>query len=162
MPLADLLGALERDATDEAGAIAAVAAVEVARIDAASARACSDCLGNAVKIATDEQRALAGAVLADADRRQRRAVLEARAAMLERIGAAVRDELPALVDAALRAKLAAAAARYGEGTLREVPTGVIVECADGTRIDATLDAMLDRSWPRLAAEALALVDQERS
>lgn len=161
MPLADLLGALERYATDEARAIAAAAEAEVARIDAASVHACGDCLAEAVRIATDEQRALAGTVLADVDRRRRRAVLEARAAMLERIRAAVRDELPALVDAALRAKLTAAASAYGDGTLREVPTGVIIERADGTRIDATLEAMLDRNWPRLAGEALALVDQER-
>lgn len=162
MPLADLLGAIERDASDEVRAIAVAADAEVARIDAASDHACSDCLANAIRVATEEQRALAATRLADAERRQRRAVLEARAAMLERIRVAIGDELPGLVDAPLRAKLVAAAATYGDGTLRETPTGVIVERADGTRIEATLAAMLEVGWPRLASEALVLVDREGS
>jgi vacuolar-type H+-ATPase subunit E/Vma4 len=159
MPLADLLGALERHAADEASAIAAAADADVARIDAASARACSDCLADAIRIATDEARALAGAQLAEAEQRRRRSVLEARAAMLDRIRAALAGELPSLVDPALRERLAAAALTYGEGTVRQVPSGVVIERADGMRIDATLEALLDQQWPRLAAEALALVER---
>jgi hypothetical protein len=73
---------------------------------------------------------------------------------------AVREALPSLVDDALRARLAAAAVAYGDGTRRDTPTGVVIDLADGTRIDATLDAALDRSWSRLASEAVALVDVE--
>ena len=37
-----------------------------------------------------------------------------------------------------------------------IATGAIIELASGTQIAATLDAFLDREWPRLACEALAL------
>lgn len=162
MPLADLLASLERDAADEIRAVTALADADVARIDAECARACGDQLAAAVRTATEEQRAAADTQLAEAERRWRKSVLEARAAMLARLRDAVRAELPALVDEALRARLAAAAAVHGEGTVRQVPTGVIVELPDGTRIDATLDALLDRLWPRLAGEALAAIDAEGS
>lgn len=162
MPLGDLLEALKRDADAEVRAVTAAADADVARIDAESVRACSDCLAQAVRAATEEERVVAEARLAEADRRHRREVLEARAAMLERIRAAVKDELPRLLDDALRAKLRAAVDAYGEGTPRETPTGYVIELADGTRIDATLDAVLDRVWPRLAAEAVVLVDTEGS
>ena len=162
MPLGELLQALERDADAEARAVTAAAEADVARIDAESARRCGEELARAVRAATEEQRLAADARLADAERQRRREILEARAAMLGRIRAGVHEELPRVIDDGLRAKLAAAAGEFGEGTSRDTPTGVVVELADGTRVDATLDAMLERAWPRLAAEALALVDAEGS
>jgi len=162
MPLGELLQALERDADTEARAVMAAAEADVARIDAESARRCGEELARAVRAATEEQRLAADARLADAEHHRRREILEARATMLARIRTAVHEELPRLVDDVLRAKLAAAAGEFGEGTLRQTPTGVVVELADGTRIDATLDAVLERAWPRLATEAVALVDAEGS
>jgi hypothetical protein len=107
--------------------------------------------------------------------------------MLERIRAGVREQLPGLLAGGLelgRALMAAALACVGEesGTLRCSPvladlareaapaairvaaepgvaTGVVIELATGTRIDATLTTLLDRVWPTLACEAL---QQERA
>lgn len=162
MPLADLLATLERDASAEASAITGAAATDVARIDEESARATREALARAVRTAAEAQQLTADARLAAARQTHRRAVLGARAAMLERLREAVRAELPGIVDAALRARLLAAAQTYGDGTVHEVPTGVVVELADGTRIDATLEAALERRWPRLAAEALHILDREGS
>jgi vacuolar-type H+-ATPase subunit E/Vma4 len=158
--IGDLLATLERDADAEVRATAVAAAAEIARIAEQSVRARDDALAIAVREATEREQALARVQLADVARRRRRTVLVARAAMLARVHAAVRAVLPTLVDGALRARLAAAAAAYGDGVRRDTPTGVVIELPDGTRIDATLDAALDRSWNRLASEAVALVEAE--
>ena len=162
MPLADLLATLEHDAAAEARAIAGAAAADVARIDEESARVTREALARALRSVADAHQSTADAQLAAARQANRRAVLGARAAMLERLREAVRAELPGLVDAALRARLLAAAQAYGDGTVHEVPTGIVVELAGGTRIDATLEAALERRWPRLAAEALTILDREGS
>jgi vacuolar-type H+-ATPase subunit E/Vma4 len=33
-------------------------------------------------------------------------------------------------------------------------TGVVIELERGVRVDATLDAIVERTWPDLAAEAI--------
>jgi vacuolar-type H+-ATPase subunit E/Vma4 len=183
MALADLLTALDRDAGAEIRAIHAEAAAEVARIDAGAGRARADRLAAAVAAIRAERGAEAGERLAAASHRARAEVLAARAAMLDRLRAAVAGRLPAVVagDPALGARLIAAAlACTGDepGTLRcgpalvpaarsvappairvepdpEVTTGAVIELATGTRIEATLAALLERAWPGLACEALA-------
>ena len=112
---------------------------------------------------------------------------EAEVLLLERLRAAVSEQLPGLVagDPELRRALVMAAlACVGDeaGTLRCAPvisdiarraaptairvevepgiaTGVVIELATGTRIDATVTTLLDRLWPTLACEALR---QERA
>lgn len=160
MPLGDLLAALERDANAEMRATTAATDTEIARITVEAARERADRLALAVHEITAREEAAAQLRLAAAARDHRRATLVARAAMLARVQTSVRAALPALVDAALRARFVRAAAAYGDGACRDTPTGVVIDLADGTRIDATLDAALDRAWPRLASEAVVLADQE--
>jgi vacuolar-type H+-ATPase subunit E/Vma4 len=184
MSLSELLRTIERDAAAELGAIAAAAAAEVARIDADAARARADRMAAASAGYAAVQQAAADLELASAIRRARIDVLTARAAMLDRIREAVAGELPGLFAAEPRlgtAMVAAAiayaggepgtlrcapslgdaAAAAGAGSLRierdpGVPTGAVIELASGARIDATLAAVLEREWPNLACEALAL------
>ncbi len=56
----------------------------------------------------------------------------------------------------------AARACAGErpGVTREVATGVVIELATGTQIVATLEALVEREWPRLSAAIVARVNQE--
>lgn len=162
MPIGNLVTALEHDADAEIRATAAAARDDAARIEAAAAKQCADRLAEAMRGITERERARGDAVLAEAVRRHRREILEARAAMLERLLAAVHAELPPLVDADLRARFAAAARAFGEGTRRDVPTGIILERADGTVIEASLEAALEGAWPRLAAEALAAIEGGRT
>jgi vacuolar-type H+-ATPase subunit E/Vma4 len=93
------------------------------------------------------------AEIAAASRHTRRAVLEARAAALERLHAAVTAVLPE-IDGRFRADLLAhARALAGDGAVFEsTPTGVRATCG-AVVIDATLDALLARLWPRLRLEA---------
>ena len=164
MAIVDLLATLERVAGDETHALRAVADADAAGIDAESARVREQRLAAAIRETTDGQRAIAEGRCADAQRAHRRATLDARAAMLARIREAVRAELPALVDEAVRARLRAALSRHVDDTavVHETPTGFVAELAGGTRVDATLDAILEHAWPRLATHAIALVDAEES
>lgn len=161
MAIGDLLTALERDADAEVRATAVAADADAARIEAEAGRRCAERLAAAMRDITTRERAISDARLAEATRRHRRQILETRAAMLERLRAAVRERLPALVDDALRARFATAAAAFGEGTRRDVPTGVIVERADGTQIEASLEAALAGAWPRLSADVLAAIEGGR-
>jgi vacuolar-type H+-ATPase subunit E/Vma4 len=184
MALAELLHALEADAQAESGAILAAATAEAAQIDAETARLRGEQVSGALAAFAAERRAACDAELTAATRSARAEILAARAAMLDRVRAAVLGELPALLaaDPALGpAVIAAALACVGDesGTLRAAPplaelaraaappsirietdpavtTGVVIELAAGTRIDATLAALLDRAWPQLACEALIL------
>lgn len=182
MALAELVTAFERDTEAEVHAILAAGDADAARIDAAAARARAERIAGASGTFAAGRRLEAEARIADASRHARIAVLGARAAMLDCVRAAVRAQLPVLVDTRLGTNLiAAAVACVGDepGTLRcrpglvevartlapasvrveadaEVATGAIIELATGTRIEATLDAFLDREWPRLACEVLAL------
>lgn len=184
MALADLLTALDRDADAEIRAIRAAGGAEAARIEADAGRARDERLAAAIAAIRAERSAEAGERLAAASQRARAEVLAARAAMLDRLRAAIAGRLPAVVagDPVLGARLitAALACTGGEpGTLRcapaladaaraaappairvepdpDVATGAVIELATGTRIEATLAALLDRAWPGLACEALAV------
>ena len=187
MALAELLRVLEDETAAEVRAIAEAAADEAARIETEAFASRSERIASATAAFGAKRRAAGDGELAAANRAARGDVLAARAAMLERIRAGVREQLPAVLagDPELgRALVAAALACIGDepGTLRCAPvladiareaapaairvaaepgvaTGVIVELATGTRIDATLTALLDRVWPTLACEAL---QQERA
>jgi vacuolar-type H+-ATPase subunit E/Vma4 len=162
VPLGELLATLERDADVEVRATTAAAKDEAARIEAEAGRQCAERLAQAMREITVRERAKSESRLAEATRHHRREILEARAAMLARLRVTVRAILPSLVDDATRARFAAAATAFGEGMRRDVPTGVIIERADGTSIEASLDAALESAWPRLAAEALAAVEGGRT
>jgi vacuolar-type H+-ATPase subunit E/Vma4 len=184
MALAELLRMLEDDAAAEVRAITSAGAAEAARIESEAARARTERLANATTAFAAERRAAADAELAAVTRAARADVLDARAAMLDRIRSAVVGELPdlltgdpelgrALVDAALACvgdepgilrcgpSLAGAARASAPAAIRvevgpDLATGVVIELAAGTRIDATLAAVLERAWPALACEALTL------
>lgn len=158
MALGDLLAALSRDAEAEVRATTSAAEQDAAQIEAEAARHCNARLAAAIAEIREGERAKHAASIVETEHRQRRAVLEARAAMLGRIQNAVRAILPALVDDELRARFAAAAAAFGDGTRRDVPTGVVIELAGGTRVEASLEATLATVWPRLAGEALAALE----
>jgi len=159
MALADLLRALERDAEAEVRTVTEAAAADVARLEAEAARQGAARLAAALQELADREHLASSGRLADVERRHRRAVLEARREMLARVRAAACAKLPALVDDALRARLAAAAAAFGEGTRRDTATGVIVELADGTLVEASLETVLDGAWPSLAGEVLREVEE---
>lgn len=183
MPLPDLVRALERDTEAEVRAILAAGEAQAAQLEADGARARADLLARDAAEAATQHQARAATQLADVARASRHEVLAARAAMLARLREAVDAALPHLLAAdprlgasSLTAALACADA--GPATLRcaptllaaaraaapptitvvadpEVATGVVLELASGTRVDATLATLLAREWPRLACEAIA-------
>jgi vacuolar-type H+-ATPase subunit E/Vma4 len=187
MALAELLRVLEDGTAAEVRAIAEAAAGEAARIEAEASARRSERVASATTACAAKCRAAGDAEIAAANRAARADILAARAAMLERIRAGVCEQLPGVLadDRELgRALVAAALACVGDesGTLRCSPvlvdiareaspaairveaepgvaTGVVIELATGTRIDATLTTLLDRLWPTLACEAL---QQERA
>jgi vacuolar-type H+-ATPase subunit E/Vma4 len=187
MALAELLRVLEDDAAGEVRAIAEAAAGEAARIDAEASARRSVRLASATAGFAAKHRAAGDAEIAVANRAARADILAARAGMLERVRAGVSEQLPDVLagDPVLaRVLVAAALACVGEesGTLRctpvladiareaspaairveaepDIATGLVIELATGTRIDATLTTLLDRVWPSLACEALR---QERA
>jgi vacuolar-type H+-ATPase subunit E/Vma4 len=158
--LSDLLLALQHDADLEVRALETAATHDATRIEAEAARTCATRLAQALRELAEHERTAHGGQLVEVERRHQRTVLEARSAMLARLHAAVKSQLPGLVDDAVRARLAAAASAFGEGTRRDVPTGVIVELADGTVVEASLAAVFERSWHRLAGEALRLIEEQ--
>jgi vacuolar-type H+-ATPase subunit E/Vma4 len=181
--MTELLSALERDAQDEIRAIRDASAAEVARLDAEAARARAerrrrdhDAIAAELQPAADRRRDQAA-------RAARGRVLAARAAFLARVRDATRAALPAALAAradVLGPRLVAdaldAAGDAPAGTLRCAPsveraaraaapprvrvvvdaavTGVVIELERGVRVDATLDAIVERTWPDLAAEAI--------
>jgi hypothetical protein len=156
MPLSDLLQVLRADADLEVRDVMVARDAEIARIDAESLHACSERVHDAMSKLALERRAVADAEIAAIERAARTRTLFARAAMLDRLREAVRAELPSLVDEAFRAR-----ARASLSGSRDVPTGVVAELSDGTLVEATLEAVLDRAWPQLAAEAVTTVDTEQ-
>ena len=182
MALAELLRVLEDGTAIEVRAVADVAAGEAARIETEAFAQRSKCLASATAAFAAECRATGDAEIAAANRAARADVLAARAAMVERVRVAVREQLPGVLagDPGLgRTLVLAALACVGDesGTLRCAPalaaiardaapaairveaepgvaTGVVIELAAGTRVDATLTTLLDRVWPTLACEAL--------
>lgn len=187
MALAELLRVLEDGTTAEVRAIAEAAASEAARIEAEASARRTDRIASATAACTSTHRAAGDAEIASAGRAARADILAARAAMLERIRAGVCEQLPGVLAAdpeLQRALVVAALACVGDepGTLRcsprlaelareaapaairvedapETATGVVIELASGTCIDATLTTLLDRMWPALACEVLL---QERA
>jgi len=181
--LAELVRAIELDAAAQIRALRAAAEADAARIDADAARARDDRTATATQAFAGERQALADAAIAAAERDARARALATRAAMLERVHAAVHARLPELLDDTVgRALLAGALACAGTspGVVRcaprlvaharaiappslrvegdaQVATGVVIELATGTQIVATLEALCEREWPRLAAAALAEV-----
>ncbi|HTJ45201.1 MAG TPA: hypothetical protein VL463_24010 [Kofleriaceae bacterium] len=184
MALGELLHALERDGDAAARAVRDAAAAEIARLDAGAARARAARLAEDRDAFGAAAQARADARVADAVRVSRATTFAARADLLGRVRDALRGALPsvlreradtlgpALVTAAIDAAggaagvmqvapaIEACARAAAPPTLRielaEV-TGAVIELERGVRIDATLDAILDRSWPRLAPRALAEV-----
>lgn len=189
MPIADLLSNLEREGEAEIRVLLAAAEAEVARIEAESARSRAHRLTASGKVVQAEHQAAADLEIAAATRRAREDVLTARAGVLSRVLAVTRDLLPALVaehgERLAPNLIAAALACTGcePGVVRCAPsivacaraaappnlrvepdlliaTGVVIELDRGTRIEASLDALLDREWPRLAPRVLEAVASE--
>ena len=162
MALSDLLDVFERDTDGEIRAITSAGAGEAARIVRDAEHAAAERIAAALATYRAQRVADADAELSAAIRSARQRVLVARAAMLERLRVAIANELPARYarDPEL-ATVLEEAARSCAGSeaieLTEAPTGTVLELASGTRIDATLDAVLARAWPRLACEALERV-----
>jgi hypothetical protein len=184
--LSDLLDAVAREAELEIAAELAAAEADATVIRDAAARARAARLATHRRASETARRESLEARVAEARRRTRAHVLAARLAMLERLREAVLAELPgALVRAAAPvatalADAACTAAAGGAGAARCHPmllervrtrapqlevaadesiTGIVIELASGTRIEATLTALLEREWSRLAPEALALVEE---
>jgi len=159
--LSDLLAALERDATDRVHAIRGDGDARAAEIREAAARERAARIASRAATFVAERRAEADRELAAAAHRARAAVLSARAAMLDRVRDAVRAELPgAAADPDVARRLAdAALACAGDGpelVPTRLATGFVVELPTQVRIEATLESLFAREWPRLACEALAL------
>ncbi|HEY5948557.1 MAG TPA: hypothetical protein VIV40_23860 [Kofleriaceae bacterium] len=184
MALADLVQALERDATEQVRALLEAASAQATQLEAEASRRRAEESAHALQAWTDECRARSEERRATAQQAARANVLTARAAMIDRVRAALASQLPeyvTVVGAALaRAAIACAAARPGvlscppalldvvrplaPASLRveaaDVGCGVVIELASGTQIIATLEALATREWPRLAAAIVALVNEE--
>ncbi len=162
MALTDLVQALERDAAEQVRALLEAAASAAAHLEAQAARRRDEASTHALDAWRDECRAGADERAAKARRAARARVLTARAAMLDRVRAALLVQLPAVADrvrpALQRAALACAGAR--PGVSREVPTGIVIELPNGTEIVATLEALVERDWPQLATRTVAFVGEE--
>lgn len=162
MSLGDLLQTLEHDAATEARALLDAATVRAQERTAASARARTEQLTQARRDVREACEAAAETELATVQHAARARTLTARAAMLERVREAVRVLLPSVVDRVMPVLTARAVACAGDEptTVRTVPTGVIIELANGTQIVATLDALFERESARLDASLLARLAKE--
>lgn len=158
MALHELLRAIERDAASEASAVLDAARAAAAALEAEAARERTELVARTSRQHADVAQRAADARIAAAERAARTRVLAARAEMLERVRGAIAAQLPARADA-MRDTLARAAVRFGEGTRRDEPTGVTIELPSGTRVVATLAALVDRDWPQLAAAIVAEVQR---
>ena len=182
MALADLLRSLEHDAASQIAGVLAAARAEADALEAEASRSRAQRRHEVSELHAHACQGAADARVAAAQREARKQVLVARAAMLDRIRAALRDKLRALaqscelIDALARAALGTAGERagvlYGPPALlvhlrtlappnlrveaKAGITGVAIVLATGTEIVATLDSLADREWPALAATALHL------
>lgn len=177
MSLPELLAALERQAAAEVAAIDAAARAELVAARAEAARRRDDRARAELASRRAAAEVAAAAAIAEAERAARRLVLDARAAMLERLRAAVLARLPAaapvvvdrLIDRAMTGagagrvvlrcppSLARAVESRGAAPVvadPETRSGVRAD-VDGGRlvVDATLEALFERVWPRLRIEA---------
>lgn len=180
MALADLLVAIEAEVNAEISAVVAAGDTDVRAIEELAKRSREDRGAAARSGWQTELQLTADREIGDAARVSRATALATRAAMLERVRNATRALLPRLLDDKLGALLidAALSCARGPGVIRCAPriaaqlkapvdlsveldasiTGVEIELASGTRIVATLDALFEREWPRLAATAVAEAD----
>jgi vacuolar-type H+-ATPase subunit E/Vma4 len=180
MALADLVRTLERDATEQVRALLEAAAVQTAQREADAARRRSEEATHALQAWAEECRARAEERRASAQQAARADVLAARAEMLDRVRTALLAQVPAHASrvGATFARAAIACAGPREGVLRcppalldtatalapaslrveaaDVGCGVVIELASGTQLVATLEALADREWPRLAGAIVAL------
>ncbi|HXF96362.1 MAG TPA: V-type ATP synthase subunit E [Gemmatimonadales bacterium] len=123
MALEHLLAALEREAAEQAQALIAAAQAECARITAASEERAAEYRRRALAPREAELRAEAERALAAARREARRAELDARARLLDRIFAGARELFPVTIAGeayrrALPGFLAEALACVGPGPAR--------------------------------------------
>lgn len=154
MALPELLRALEHEAAAEVAAAREAARAEADAIRAEAARRRDARLRTALDRHDAAERARHDAEVAAASRRARTAVLEARAAALERLRAAVIAVLPGTLDDGLRDRLSRAArAIAGDDASYEVTATGVRATRGALVVDATLEALLARLWPRLRLEA---------
>ena len=186
MALADLLRSLEDDAASQIAGVLAAARADADALEAEASRSRDERRREASEQHARACQGTADARVATAQREARNQVLVARAAMLDRIRAALRTRLRVLgqscelIDALARAVIANAGDRpgvlYGPPSLlvhlrtlapptlrveanEDMTTGVSIVLATGTEIVATLDSLADREWPALAATALRLAKE---
>ncbi len=186
MALSELIEAFERDTEAELASIRTAAEAEIHAIDAEAARVRGERIASAAAATAVEHRAQADADVAAALHRARADIYTHRTAMLSRLRHEVEMHLPALLDSAVGdalLRVAIACAGDEPGTLHCTPilalrarvlappslsvagddavaTGVIIDLASGTRIDATLARLLDREWAQLSGEAVRLIAKE--
>ncbi len=184
MAISDLVRALETEAAERTLAVREDALREAAALRDQAALSDAAALEGELERYRARVQATADAGVSAAARVRRNTVLEARAAALESLRGAVEKALPelfdqpdgpalfdALVDLALSARGTGAAVlrappRWVERARArasgadvvsdgEVGSGVLLE-EDGGRVavEATLEALLDRFWPRLRIAAL--------
>lgn len=183
MALPELIEAFERDTQAEVAAIRSAVEAEIRTIDAEASRARAERIASAAAATAVEHRAQADADVAAALHRARAEIYTHRSAMLRRLRAEIERHLPSLLDSAVGdalLRVAIACAGDEPGMLHCTPvlalrarvlappslqvvgddavaTGVIIELASGTRIDATLARLLDREWAQLSGEAVRLL-----
>lgn len=164
MPLADLVQALERDAAAQIRSLLDTASAHARALEAQAAHDREDRAMRAANACREECRASADERRAAAQQTARAEVLTERAAMLERVRTALLAQLPAYASRVKPALERAAKACAGDrpAVTREVPTGVVIELATGTQIVATLEALVEREWPRLSAAIVARINQENT
>jgi len=150
MALAHLLEALERDANDEIARLRAEAAAEADRITAASAAAVAQ--RRRAVLEEDERRGRheVERALTIARRAARRAVLEARQRLLDRVFAAARAVLPAAVRepafrASLPAAIVSALAAIGPGPVVIHCPGAIAPAVKGLQLADRITVMADET-----------------
>ncbi len=185
MPLDDLLHGFERETEAEIAAIHAQAELDAAAVEAEAAVRRRDTIAGAGDRHAECCRREADQRVAAAERDARTQVLDAQAEVLARVRAEVANALRARLaqdEVLIRALVASAVDCAGDthGTLHCPPelerlvrvaapprfavatepgaaAGIVIELATGTRIDATLDGLLEREWSRLACEALGKI-----
>jgi vacuolar-type H+-ATPase subunit E/Vma4 len=191
MSLDRLLETLEREARAEAERVLATAraAAEAVRMRAEAAVA----QRRVASLRTREQalRAEGTVRLAAVARRGRRAVLDARHGLLERVRAAARERIATAEGDAgsLDARVQGALACHGTGTVEircaprlaaavrgrvarrsgttvtpdaAAPDPLVVRAADGTmEVDASLAGLFERRWPELAVEVVQELEAAR-
>lgn len=188
MALPELMARLERDADERVAAIQAKARAEAAAIAEAAREQVAARRAQALAERRRSRRAALELELAGARQASRAEVLEARRALLARLRERTVAALLAAPQPAALEVLARGALRHLEGVPARVrcseaavqaiavvtraaadlevvidaatPPGLIFEARDGSvRVDATLEALLDRAWPRLSVELLAEVER---